>query len=129
MEMIFIIILTILLVGLAACVHFIDKYVEKCLQRLDDLTEALADLDQQFHDHVTVYQGFALGTATAISDIEDAAKGETDDRLHDCMELSKRIAHFENKEAKLRMLHNEMCKPIEGKHAAVSEGSKEEHDA
>ena len=26
-------------------------------------------------------------------------------------------------------LHIEMCKPIEGKHAAVSEGSKEEHAA
>lgn len=110
MEMIFIIILTILLVWLAACVHFIDKYVEKCLQRLDDLTDALADLDQQFHDHVTVYQGFALGTATAISNIEDAAKGETDDRLHDCMELSKRITHFENKEAKLRMESKKVTK-------------------
>lgn len=129
MEMIFIIILTVLFVGLAACVHFIDKDVDNCLQRLDDLTEAIADLDQQFHDHVKVYQGFALGTATAISDIEVDAKIEADDRLHDCMELSKRIAHFENKEAKLHMLHNEMCKPIEGKHAAVSEGSKEEHDA
>ena len=110
MEMIFIIILTILLVGLAACVHFIDKDVDKCLQRLDDLTEALADLDQRLHDHVTVYQGFALGTVTAISDIEADVKIETDDRLLDCMELSKRIAHFENKEAKLRMESKKVAK-------------------
>lgn len=110
MEMIFIIILTILFVCLTTCVHFIDKYVDECLQRLDDLTDALADLDQQFHDHVKVYQGFALGTATAISDIEDAAKSETDDRLHDCMELSKRISHFENKEAKLRMESKKVTK-------------------
>ena len=110
MEMIFIIILTILLVGLAACVHFIDKDVDKCLQRLDDLTEALADLDQQFHDHVKVYRGFALGTATAISDIEADVKIETDDRLLDCMGLSKRIAHFENKEAKLRMESRKVAK-------------------
>lgn len=53
-----------------------------------------------------------------------------------CMHLIQHRKQIEDHEdqindlySKLHMLHNEMWKPIEGKHAAVSEGSKEEHDA
>lgn len=51
-----------------------------------------------------------------------------------CMRLIQYRERIEDQEdqindlySKLHMLHNEMCKPIEGKHAAVSEESKEEH--
>lgn len=100
-------------IAISLILCFLIAYQEREIEALQKSNiaaqELIKDLEKTDRDAAMKLSSFKLETFRAL-------RAETEERLHDCNYLSKRIAHFEKLEARTRM---QMKREAEAKHDQV----------